>query len=267
MYFTASRGNRIYFETFGPAGGVPVLLIHGSTMDGRQDFVIESNLAARLATDCRVIVPDCPGHGRSDPVWHDTAQAHPGGPLEYSFSAMARDFAGLLTALEATPAVVMGHSNGGNVALFMLKEHTALCRGGVLLAANGYIDAHLPASVPRSMNPQRVARERVAWMREMQVLHDAHHGPGYWQLLLRATIHETITTPNWSAADLAHVQAPVLCVQGGNDSVNVPGRHAQTLADWLPNATAWVPEGIGHSVHHELPDEFERRMRAVIAGA
>ena len=137
--------------------------------------------------------------------------------------------------------------------------------GGLLLAANAYIDAHLPVSVPRGMNPDRVASERSGWMREMQLNHDAHHGPGYWRLLLRATIDETITHPNWTAGDLAGMTMPCLCVQGGRDGVNVPGQHAQTLARWLPNADLWTPEMAGHSVHHELPDEFLARMLGLIA--
>jgi pimeloyl-ACP methyl ester carboxylesterase len=32
------------------------------------------------------------------------------------------------------------------------------------------------------------------------------------------------------------------------------------LADWLPGAELWIPPGIGHSVHYERPDEFERRV-------
>ncbi len=264
MFFTTTQGNRIYYQAVGEPNARPVLLIHGSTMTGAQDFCVESTLAARLAETCRVIVPDCRGHGQSDPVWRDSEESYPGGPLVYSFSAMARDLADLLIHLDVAPAVVMGHSNGGNVALYMLKEQPRATRGGVLLAAYAYIDAHLPASVPRGMNPDRVAAESPEWMHEMQQHHDLHHGPGYWRLLLRATIYETVTHPNWTAADLTHITVPVLCVQGAQDGVNVPGQHAQTLVRWLPNAELWVAENSGHSVHHELPDEFLAQMLLLI---
>jgi pimeloyl-ACP methyl ester carboxylesterase len=270
MYFTAPRGNRVFYETYGNRASPPLLLIHGSTITGRQDYAIDSNLALRAAKNFYVIVPDCPGHGRSDAVWLAEPAAgytHPAlaadtlaCPLEYSFATMAQDLAALLLKLEATPAFVMGHSNGGNVALYLVARHAAQVRGALLLAANGYIDAHLPASVPVKMHPKRVEREREDWMREMIVLHDAHHGPGFWRQLLHATIRETITNPHWTKADLAQVQVPCLCVQGGDDSVNVPGRHAETLAKWLPRGQLWSPVGIGHSVHVETPDEFEPRM-------
>jgi pimeloyl-ACP methyl ester carboxylesterase len=272
MYFTASDGNAIYYETFGNAASPPLLLIHGSTLTGAQDYVVLSNTAARFADRYRVIVPDCRGHGRSSAIWRDTAAPDEPRPialpdvaktrLTYSFSRMARDMAELLAHLGASPAYVAGHSNGGNVALYMAKEQGASVRAAVLLAANAYIDEHIEKRVPRGMDPERVARESVDWMNEMIALHDPHHGPGYWRDLLRATIAETISVPRWTAQDLADVRVPCLCVQGDNDAVNAAGRHAQTLAQWLPVAEAWVPAGVAHSVHWEAADEFERRVSA-----
>jgi pimeloyl-ACP methyl ester carboxylesterase len=110
------------------------------------------------------------------------------------------------------------------------------------------------------MHPDRVARENVDWMNEMIALHDTHHGTGYWRTLLQGTIVETMTNPDWRRADLRGVHVPCLCVQGEKDGVNVPGRHAQVLHAWLPNANLWLPAGIGHSVHWEIPDEFVRRV-------
>jgi pimeloyl-ACP methyl ester carboxylesterase len=272
MDFETSNSNLIYYEEFGAPDAPAVLLIHGSTLTGARDFCVHSNLAARLATCYRVIVPDCRGHGRSMACWRDTAASLDAAParapgwqdtrLTYSFSDMAQDCADLLHGLSASPAYVIGHSNGGNVALYMAKEQPAHVRAAVLLAANAYIDGHLRDRVPVSMHPDRVARENVAWMDEMIALHDAHHGAGYWRELLKATINETVTNPDWTARDLQDVRVPCLCVQGENDSVNAPGRHAQTLAEWLPVSECWVPAGIGHSVHYELPDEFERRVCA-----
>jgi pimeloyl-ACP methyl ester carboxylesterase len=272
MYFQASTGNTIYFETFGDPALPPLLLIHGSTLTGMQDYGVLSNTIERFATRYRVIVPDCRGHGRSSAVWRAVDAADGPRPialpdvaktrLTYSFSAMARDMAELLAHLGAAPAFIAGHSNGGNVALYMVKEQAKHVRAAVLLAANAYIDDHIEKRVPRAMDPARVEHESVDWMNEMIALHDAQHGAGYWRDLLRATIAETISVPRWTARDLADVRVPCLCVQGANDAVNAPGRHAQVLAEWLPGAELWVPEGVAHSVHWEIADEFERRVVA-----
>lgn len=253
--------NGIYYQTFGLPDAPPLLLIHGSTMTGQQDFVVESNLAERLAKHYFVVVPDCPGHGQSRNKVDFADPGHLGAPLYYSFSGMAATLAQFMAALGASPCFVIGHSNGGNIALYMAVEQPQHTRAAVLLAANAYIDDQLRQRVPIKMDPDYVAQNSAAWMREMIDLHDTHQGPGYWRDLLHATIVETITHPDWTADHLKLVFTPCLCVQGQNDSVNVPGHHAETLAEWLPNAELWTPANIGHSVHHEIPDEFEQRVR------
>lgn len=254
MQFETRNGNFLYYEEFGSPDAAAVLLIHGSTLTGRQDYCVHSDLAARLAQRYRVLVPDCRGHGRSEAVRDER------GRVTYSFAAMAQDLADLVEGLAASPAYVIGHSNGGNVALYMVRHHPHAVRAAVLLAANAYIDDHVRTRVPIGMDPDRVEHESPDWMHEMIALHDGAQGAGYWRELLRATIDETITNPDWTAADLADVRVPCLCVQGENDRVNAPGRHAQVLAEWLPGAQLWIPPGVGHSVHYELPDEFERRV-------
>ncbi len=244
--------DNIFYDEFGDPGAPALLLIHGSTITGRHDYCVESNMAERFAKRYRVIVPDCPGHGRSGV----------GEPLDYSFSRMAARLARLLVKLNASPAFVIGHSNGGNVALYFAKEQPQHTRAAVLLAANAYIDEHVRTRVPVNMHPDRVWRERRAWANEMIELHDTHHGRDHWRVLLEGTIAETITNPDWTKDDLKDVTTPCLCVQGEHDATNAPGRHAQVLHDWLPNAELWVPASAGHSVHHELPDEFERRVHA-----
>lgn len=273
MNYKTSSSIVMHYDEFGAPDAPPVLLVHGSTLTGTQDYCVHSDLAARLAKRYRVIVPDCRGHGRSSAVWRDGSASLAGAPpgwqdtrLTYSFSAMAQDCAELLQTLNASPACVIGHSNGGNVALYMAKEQPQHVRAAVLLAANAYIDQHLRDRVPVGMNPDRVAHESAEWMNEMIALHDPHHGDGYWRELLKATINETITNPEWTARDLQDVRVPCLCVQGENDGVNAPGRHAQTLADWLPVSELWIPPGVGHSVHYDLPDEFERRVCAFFDG-
>lgn len=117
------------------------------------------------------------------------------------------------------------------------------------------------------MDPDRVDRENAAWRDSMISLHDTSHGSGYWRELLSATIAETITYPRWTAVDLADLAVPVLAVQGTDDSVNVPGRHAETIAEWIPRGQVWLAEGRDHSVHWEAPDDFIERVTEFFAAA
>ncbi len=147
------NGAQIYYETFGQdrPGQAPVLLIHGSTSTGKEDWELVAPLLARRR---RVIVPDCRGHGRS---------SNPN--LSYSFTEMAADMAALVRALGYQRAHVIGHSNGGNVALVVLMEHPEVVQSAVPQAANAYVSPDLVEKEPAIFDPERVAREAPAWMK------------------------------------------------------------------------------------------------------
>ncbi len=248
----------LHVEVLGPAAGKPVLLIHGSTETGRHDFIESSDLAERLAkAGYRVIVPDCPGHGQSAAVRDENSQ------LVYSFAHIASALAELLHEMGLKQrAHIIGHSNGGTVALYMARFHSTLVDRVVALAGNAYIDERVRRGVPVGMNPDRVDRESPAWRDDMIALHDKYLGDGYWRELLLATIDETITNPSWTAPEVATCTVPVLAIQGSEDGVNTPGRHAQTIAEWFPNGQCWIADGAGHSVHWQQPEEFERQVIA-----
>lgn len=230
----------IYYEAFGTAvpGQPPVLLIHGSTVTGASDWGLVAPLLARRF---HVIVPDCRGHGRS---------SNP--TLSYSFRQMADDMASLLHALGHSSAHVVGHSNGGNVALLFLMETPELVQTAILQAANAYVSPDLLEREPLVFDPQRIAREAPAWMEEMVALHGPTHGEHYWLELIRLTLQETISQPNYTGEDLTGVQRPALVIQGENDPVNAPSRHAQFISRHIPFAELWIPAGTGHNVHKEL---------------
>ena len=255
-------GAMLSYLTAGSHSDSPVLLFHGSTETAESDWFVHSPIGPRLAAlGYFVIAPDCRGHGQS------SATRSVDGALSYSFEQMAADGAELLRALGMPRAFVCGHSNGGTVALCLAKSFPLQVHAAVVLAGNAYVDDHVRTRVPIGMDPVRVDCESMEWRDSMISLHDAHHGEGYWRELLTATIAETITYPQWTAADLVGLDVPVLAVQGTADGVNVPGRHAETIAEWLPRGQLWLAEGRGHSVHRESPDEFVERITEFFATA
>ena len=249
MPYQEVNGARLYYEVFGEPepGHAPLLLIHGATSTGRNDW---AGVSERLgAAGYHVLVPDCRGHGRSE---------NP--RLTYAFSEHAADMAALVRALGFDRAHVIGHSNGGNVALVVLMEHPAVVHTAVLQAANAYVSADLVEKEPGVFDPDRVAHEAPAWRDEMIALHGPTHGPDYWRDLLRLTVQAIISGPNYTAADLTRVQRPVLVIQGQNDTVNAPARHAEFIAEHIPAAERWLAAGVGHTVHQERPDDWLTRV-------
>ena len=238
------RGAEIYFETYGEPspGRDPILLIHGSYITGSVDW---SGVAPCLAQEYQVIVPDCRGHGRSD---------DPAG--RYSFREMAADAAALIRTLGHKEAHVIGHSNGGNVALVTLMEHPEVVASCVPQAANAYVSPDLVERIPKKLDPERVRAEDPSLMMEMIELHSARHGTEYWATLLRRTAAEIVSEPNYTARDLARIQRPTLVIEGELDATNAPAAHGRFLAQHIPGSLLWAPVGVGHNVHTEVPAEW-----------
>ncbi len=107
---------------FAGGQGPPVVLVHGFTGAA----VNWSELAPLLAERYRVLVPDLPGHAGSAPL-----------PAAPNLDAYA-DRVCLVAEREAIgPAVVVGHSLGGLVALRLAIRHPGAVRALVLAACAG----------------------------------------------------------------------------------------------------------------------------------
>jgi len=259
MPFLTINGADLYYQTFGNAqpGQVPVLLIHGSTQTG---YSCWNKVAPLLAEKYPVILPDCRGHGQSN---------NP--EMTYSFKEHAADMAGLVRALGFERAHVIGHSNGGNIALVMLVEHPDVIQTCVVQAGNAWVSPDLIEKEPPIFDPDNIARNDPLWMEEMIALHSLTHGPDYWRELVQKTVKEIISEPNYTPADLEKVTRSALIVQGELDRVNAFNKHAQFIARHIPDAELWIPSGIAHNVQDEIltewlehiTDFFERRGTAV----
>lgn len=242
------NGFLLYYQVFGDErpGRPPIVLIHGATNTGSHDW---RTVAPLLAQEYRVIVPDCRGHGKStNPT------------LSYSFKEMAGDTASLIHFLGYERAHVIGHSNGGNVALVTLLEHPNVVQTAVLQAANAYVSPDMVEKEPVKFDHDNAELHDPNWIQEMIDLHSPTHGIDYWRSLVQLTLKEIVSQPNYTPQDLAQVQRPALVIQGEFDSVNAPARHAQFIAEHIHGAELWIPEGTGHNVQLEIALEWVRRV-------
>lgn len=235
---------KIYYQAYGEdhPDRAPLVLVHGSTIDSHTDW---DSLASELARRYRVLAPDCRGHGRSD---------NPRG--SYAFRELADDVAAFIREMGYERAHIIGHSNGGNVALVTLLEHPEVVRTCIPQAANAYVTRYLVEREPRVFDPDRVAREMPQWRDEMIRLHEEVNGKDYWREMLWLTMKEIISEPNYSPVELQRVDRPVLVIMGAEDPVNAPDEHAQYIARNIPNAELWIPEKTGHNVHLERREEW-----------
>ena len=248
MPYIEINGANIYYQSYGDEHQQrpPIVLIHGSTIDSHTDW---DSIAPELARHYKVFAPDCRGHGRS---------SNPN--MSYSFKELAEDVAAFVHAMGYERAHIIGHSNGGNVALVTLVEHPEMVQTCTPQAANAYVTRYLIEREPKVFDPDRVAREAPGWMNEMITLHGEVNGKDYWRELLWLTMKEIISEPNYAPADLARVDRPTLVIMGAEDSVNAPDEHAQYIANNIPNAELWIPEKTGHNVHFERQEEWVAKV-------
>lgn len=244
MPYVEINSAKIYYQAYGEEqpGRAPIVLIHGSTNDAENDW---SESAPELAHHYHVFAPDCRGHGRS---------SNP--RMSYSFQELADDVAAFVHKMGYARAHVIGHSNGGNVALVTLLEHPEVVQTCVPQAANAYVTRYLIEREPKVFDPERMAREAPDWFAEVKRLHNEVHGNEYWRDLLWLTMKEIISEPNYAPFELARVQRPTLVIMGAEDTVNAPDEHAQYIANNIPNAELWIPEKTGHNVHLERREEW-----------
>lgn len=244
MPYVEINGANIYYQAYGEDDPqrTPIVLIHGSTIDSHTDW---NSIAPGLARYYRVFAPDCRGHGRSN---------NP--RLSYSFLELAEDVAAFVRAMGYEKAHIIGHSNGGNVALVTLMEFPEVVQTCIPQAANAYVTRYLIEREPKVFDADRVAREVPEWRDEMIALHGEVNGKEYWRELLWLTMKEIISEPNYAPFELARVDKPTLVIMGAEDTVNAPDEHAQYIASHIHGAELWIPEMTGHNVHQERQQEW-----------
>lgn len=244
---------QIYYAVFGddPSTSLrtdqsPIVLIHGSTIDSHTDW---DSVAPALAQHYKVFTPDCRGHGKSN---------NPN--MSYSFKELADDVTAFVHAMGYEQAHIIGHSNGGNVAVVTLMEHPEVVQTCIPQAANAYITRYLVEREPVYFDAKRIERDEPDWMNEMIALHGETNGKEYWRDLVWLTMKETMSEPNYSPAELSCVTRPVLAIMGANDTSNAADEHAQYIANNIPNAQMWIPENTGHNVHKEREQEWVEKV-------
>ncbi len=117
------RGEMFVREIPGPADGPTVVLLHGWALSADLNwFAGGYEVAARHG---RVVATDIRGHGRG------LRSEKP-----FTLEEAADDVAGLIRALDAGPAVIVGYSMGGSLALLCAGRHPdVVC--GLVLASTG----------------------------------------------------------------------------------------------------------------------------------
>lgn len=236
------NGHRINVESRGPASGQPVVLMHhglGAIRSWRKQIPV------LVSAGYRVVAYDRWGYGRSD--------GRPALDLP-EFNDDQADLLVLLDALALDRPILVGHSDGGSLALYFAAAHPERVKALAAVAAHIYLESKMLPSVEGVR--QAFENDRDFRRRFRRV-----HGDKY------ASVFE-----NWYSGwsnfqnlgwDMRPVLAKILCpslvVQGLEDEHATP-QHARHLAEAIPAAQLWLVPEAAHMLPQDWPEIFNPRL-------
>jgi len=234
--FIEANGLRIGFEEVG--SGPPLVMLHGATSSGREDFAAQIPL---LATAFRCLLPDARGHAATR--W-DAADG-------FEARWLVDDALAFVDALGLPTFHLLGFSMGAMTVLQLAVRHPERLR---TLVVAGITTAREPrASVARRlMDPERIERQDPAWAARLAARHDPVQGTGAWRRLLPAIAADVAVQTLLTPRDLRRIDAPTLVIVGDRDPF-VPVDHAWGLRRQLPDARLLVVPDAPHEVMAKQP--------------
>jgi pimeloyl-ACP methyl ester carboxylesterase len=239
----AANGLDIAYETHG--SGPPLVMLHGATSIGREDFAAQVPLFSKAF---QLILPDARGHG------HTRWDAGNG----FRYDWLVEDVAAFVGALELDTFHLLGFSMGAMTALQFAAAYPTRLRTLVVVGITTQREPR--ASVARRlMDPRRADVDDPDWAVVLARRHDAGQGVGAWRTLLPAIAADVAVQPLLTPAELHAVDAPTMIVCGDRDPF-VPVGHAWQVQRQLPDARLFVVPGAGHEVMVQRPALFNEAL-------
>jgi len=282
-----ANGARFHLAEHGPADGPLVLLLHGFPEFW---WSWRHQLTALGDAGMRVVAPDLRGYGGSDKP-----------PRGYDAYTLSSDVAGMIRALGAADAHLVGHDWGGLLAWAVATLHPsivrtltvvdmphpvrlreALLRDPAQIKASSYIGFFQLPKAPEA----KLLRDDAAYVEELL---RRWGGPRFPDpetaarcraaMQISGVAHSSLEWYRWAVRSLTRpsglrfqrlmargVQAPVLQLHGALDGCLLPSTAHGSGAYALAGYELQVLDGIGHFPHQEAP-ELVSELIAAHAGA
>lgn len=241
-------GAEAYVELWGT--GQPVLCIHTAGQSGVQYREAAADLAARGFC---TVVPDLPGHGRSDP--------HPAGPVT-DLGVYSQWCISLMDALGIERPAVVGCSIGGKITLDIAARlgdriHSALAMAAE--AGRGRVNLRSLARELEDISaPSRTDRTYYGTLAVVGGAVDSERRERIARMHRREDPEVSISDLiGWGNHDvwgrLREITAPALLV-AGSDDLWIDAAKVEAAAREIGPARYAFLEGIGHYPMEEMPD-------------
>jgi pimeloyl-ACP methyl ester carboxylesterase len=224
------RGLKMYYEVHGE--GRPLLLLHGGMTTIQFSFAAQ---IPALAHSYRVIAVEQMGHGHTADI----------AGRALSYEAMAEDTAAFLIQQGLRNVDLVGHSDGGQIALRLAFTHPELVRR-VIVSGVGLG----PRTAEQQKAMQSLSADRLPKAFREEYAHVSPDGSEHWPVFFEK-IRIMWSKPGWgiSLAELAAIKAPTLLVFGDHDFTSL--EEAVQIFHSIPGARMCILPGVGHGTFRE----------------
>lgn len=216
----------LYYQEQGE--GEPLFLLHGNGEDG----TYFANQISFFSDRYRVIAVDTRGHGKSP---RETAP--------FTMEQFAMDLHSLMKKLQIQRGIILGFSDGANIAMkFALKYpnqvKALILNGGNLNTKGVKRNIQIPIEIGYRFAKLFAGKSEEA-KSHMEIL------------------GLMVNEPNIRPEELCAIQAPTLVIAGTKDMIKTA--HTELIADHIPNAKLCVIPG-DHFIANKNPKDFNREV-------
>lgn len=217
---------KLYYQEKGDKE--PLILLHGNGQDGSYF----RNQIGHFSDRYRVIAPDTRGHGRS-----------PRGTKPFTIGQFSCDLYGFMEKLEISEAVILGFSDGANIAMkfaikYPDKVKALILNGGNLDPRGVKITTQLPIEIGYKI-ASRFAQRSPGAKKNAEML------------------GLMVNDPNIERSELSKISAPTLVICGTNDIIRKS--HTKEIAQSIPNAKLSVIKG-NHFIANKRYAAFNKEV-------
>ena len=239
MPVVRANGLEVGYEVHG--AGPPLIMLHGATSSGREDFAAQIPLFSKAFL---VHLPDARGHATTR--WDARAG--------WSHEQLVVDLAAFADALGLTTFHLVGFSMGAMTALQFGARWPERLRTLIVVGITTQREPRTSIA-RRLMDPEWIDRHEPKRAAALSRRHDRVQGLDAWRTLLPAIARDLAEQPLLGPRDLRRIESPAMVAVGDRDPF-VPVDHAWGLARQLSDARLFVAPDCGHEVMARRPALF-----------
>jgi len=255
---------RLHYQVRGEKNGPVLVFLHGF-MGSAADWLETSTTLSRF----RCILPDLPGHGRTDPC---------DSPEYYSMAGAGAALIRMLDELDVDRFTPIGYSMGGRLALYLAVTYSDRCQKVVLESASPGLVDELERHKRRGWDEGRALeleqwefpRFLTMWYRQPLFEPLTRHQERFRSVLARRRQNDPLELARsmrgmgagaqpslWS--ELEKLDLPVLAIAGELDE-----KYRKTMGDMVrlckKGQLRMIPNA-GHNVHCETPEPYVQALQ------